>query len=162
MRDTSATEPTETTPGFNFWLTPFTLINSWTPFLEPAEATPGLNFWLAPFMLLNSWTPFLAGTSCWNHQAHEGFSTLSLEWQDFLARRFKEDAGLVNKIATSRSPDQLWAAYASFWKKAMDDYGAEFARMTKLAAGVTAKNLAKAQQAAGEGSRHARQVSKAA
>ena len=75
-------------------------------------------------MALNSWTPFLAGTYCWNHQAHEGFSTISLEWQDFLARRFKEDAGLLNKIATSTSPGQLWAAYASFWKKAMDDYGA--------------------------------------
>jgi hypothetical protein len=113
-------------------------------------------------MFLNSWTPFLAGTSCWNHQAHEGFSTLSLEWQDFLARRFKEDAGLLNKIATSRSPDHLWAAYASFWKRAMDDYAAEFARMTKLAAGVTAKNIAATQQAADEGLRHARQVAKAA
>ena len=128
----------------------------------PSEATPGFNLWLTPFVFLNSWTPFLAGTSCWNHQAHEGFATLSLEWQDFLARRFKEDAGLLNKIATSASPDQLWAAYASFWKKAMDDYGAEFARMTKLAASVTAKNLAATQQVADEGLRPGSQVAKAA
>jgi phasin protein len=127
-----------------------------------SEAAPGFNLWLTPFILLNSWTPFLAGTSRWNHQAHEGLSTLSLEWQDFLARRFTEDAGLLKKIANSRSPDQLWASYASFWQKAMDDYGAEFARMTKLAAGVTAKNLAATQQAADEGLRHARQVAQAA
>lgn len=132
MRDAPATAATETIPGFNIWLT--------------------------PFMLLNSWTPLLAGTSYWNHQAHQGLSTLNLEWQDFLARRFKEDAGLLNKIATSTSPDQLWSAYASFWEKAMDDYGAEFARMTKLVAGVTAKNLAATQQAAGEESKHAGQI----
>ena len=64
--------------------------------------------------------------------------------------------------ATAPSEDQLWGAYASLWKKAMDDYGAEFARMTKLAAGVTGKNLAATQQAAGEGLGHARRVAKAA
>jgi hypothetical protein len=38
----------------------------------------------------------------------------------------------------------------------------EFARMTKLAAGVTAKNIAATQQAADEDLTHARQVAKAA
>lgn len=124
----------------------------------PSEGTSVFNLWLTPFMALNSWTPFLAGTSCWNHQAAEGFSTLSLEWQDFLPRRFKEDGALLNKVSTSTSPDQLWSAYASFWNKAMDDYGAEFARMMNLTAIVTAENLAATQQAADEGLRHRHQV----
>ena len=72
MRDASATAPSKATSGFNLWLTQFSLLNSWTPFLEPSKATPGFNLWLTPFALLNSWTALLAGPSCWNHQAHEG------------------------------------------------------------------------------------------
>jgi hypothetical protein len=119
------------------------------------------NLWMTPFTLLNSWNPFLATTSSWHHQGYEGFSAIGLEWQDFVARRFNEGSILVSKIATSRSPDQIWVAYAEFWQTAVDDYGKEFATMMKLASGVAAKSMA-ATQHANEGVRGARHVTKAA
>jgi hypothetical protein len=81
------------------------------------------------------------------HQVRERFSTVALEWQDFVARRFKEDSHLLHKIVTCKSPEQVWSAYADFWKKAADDYGKEFAVM------MTTKSMAATEAAAAEGLR---------
>jgi hypothetical protein len=47
----------------------------------------------------------------------------------------------VRRVAQSRSPDQIWAAYVEFWQKAVGDYGKEYLTLGRLAAGVTSQSV---------------------
>lgn len=113
--------------------------------VHTADTTAYLNPWLAPFAALNGYIPFMAGSSNQSHQAYDALSSIGKEWQDFLARRFKEDADLLGKFASCRSPEEAWLAYADFWKKAADDYTEEFATIMRLTAAATAKTMQAAQ-----------------
>jgi hypothetical protein len=55
----------------------------------------------------------------------------------------------MQRVAQSRSPEQLWTAYVDFWQRAVEDYGKEYMTMGKLAANVTSKSLTGAQSAIG-------------
>ena len=101
-------------------------------------------------MALGTWSPWLVGTAKLSAHVHEGFGTLASEWQNFVGRRLKEDFAFVQQIAQSRTPDQILAAHAEFWQKAMEDYSKEYLLIGSLAAGVTTKSLAAAQSATQE------------
>ena len=100
---------------------------------------------------LGMWTPWLIGSAKWNAQVLEGFGTIASEWQNFVSRRLKEDFAFMQRAAQCRTPDQLSAAHAAFWRTAMEDYSKECMLMGRLAAGVT-KAAAVAQSAAQEAS----------
>jgi hypothetical protein len=102
---------------------------------------------LAPALALSMWNPFLAGTLRGNAHAHEGFGTIASEWQEFLARRLKEDFTLTQRLTHSCTPDRIVAAYTGFWQKAAEEYGKEINTMSKLMAGVTTKVVAAAHSA---------------
>src|SRR5258705_1253085 len=104
-----------------------------------SDGDQSANMFLAPVLALGMWNPFLAGAMGGNAQAHEGFGTIASEWQDFVARRLKEDFALMQRLAHSGTPDQFLSAYSDFWQKAAEDYGKEFTTMSKLMTGVTAK-----------------------
>ena len=87
---------------------------------------------MTPGIALGMWGPaFTCGLKL-NAMAHEGFALTTTEWQDFVGRRLKEDMSLVQRVASSKSPDEIWGAYVEFWQKAADDYGKEFATIARL------------------------------
>jgi hypothetical protein len=92
------------------------------------------------------WNPFLAGDA----EALGGFGTIAREWQDFVARRLKEDVALVQRLTSCSKPDQLLSVYTDFWRKAGEDYGKEIATMTGLMTDMTSKTAAAAQSATDE------------
>ncbi len=87
--------------------------------------------------IFNVWGPGLTSGADWNMKVSEGFTKLGIEWQEFVSRRLKEDAGLLNQLAASRSPQQIWEVYAAFWQKAFEDYAQEYARVGKLVGDLT-------------------------
>jgi Phasin protein len=101
---------------------------------------------------LGIWSPWLVGAANWNAQVLEGFGTIASEWQNFVSRRLKEDFAFMQRAAQCRTPDQMAAAHADFWRTAMEDYSKEYMLMGKLAAGVTTKAAAVAQSATHEAS----------
>jgi hypothetical protein len=105
------------------------------------------------------WSPLLVAAFRWNAQVHEGFGTIASEWQNFVSNRPREDLALMQRITHCRTPDQVWAAYAEFWQKAVEDYGREYMIIGRLVAGFTSKSLAVAQPAAEEASADAFQAS---
>jgi hypothetical protein len=56
----------------------------------------------------------------------------------------------MQRVAQSRTPDQVSAAYADFWQRAVEDYGKEYVVMGRLVAGLTSKVMAAAQSVAEE------------
>jgi hypothetical protein len=102
------------------------------------------NILLAP-LSLGMWNPFLAGTSRGNSQAHEGFGAIVSEWQEFLSRRLKEDAVLMQRLSQSSTPDQILAVYIDYWQKATEDFGHQVTIMSKLATSVTTNMVTAAQ-----------------
>jgi hypothetical protein len=105
-----------------------------------------------PVWPLSMWNPFLVGALRWNAQVHEGFGTIASQWQNFVRSRLREDFALIQRVAHSRTPDQVWTSYAKFWQKAVEDYGREYMIIGRLVAGVASKSLAVAQSAAEEAS----------
>ena len=116
----------------------------------PRSESVDFDPFMMPMIPFNAWNPFLAGAVTWNSQAHEGFAMLGLEWQDFLARRFKQDLALLQRLAAAKSPGEIWAAYVEFWLRAYDDYAKEYTTVMKPASGASKKAIAATQSAAEE------------
>ena len=105
-----------------------------------------------PVWALGMGGPLWVGAFSLNAHVHKGIATIASEWQNFVSSRLREDFALMQRIAHSRTPDQLWAAYADFWQKAVEDYAKEYMIMGRFVAGVTSKSLAAAQSTAEEAS----------
>ena len=95
---------------------------------------------------VNAWWPAFACYTEWNARLHEGVVALSNEWQDFVGRRMTEEFALLQRLGASRSPEQVWAAYAAFWQKAAEDYSEEFGRAAKLSGGLMNRSMASMQR----------------
>jgi hypothetical protein len=80
----------------------------------------------------------------------KGVDPITNEWREFVSRRLREDVSFLNRLTQSTGPDQFLAAYAAFWRKAGEDYGNEFATMTKLVTDMASKTSAAAQSATEE------------
>lgn len=109
-------------------------------------APPSIADFPFPGFPVNVWGPALAFNAECNATLHEGFATLSREWQDFLSARMKEDFTLLQRVGTAKSPEEAWAAYASFWQKAVEDYWKEYGRAAKLAGGLMNRSMAAVQR----------------
>lgn len=111
------------------------------------------NLLTIPAAALGVWGPGLIGAAKLSAQIQQGFGTLASEWQNFVGRRVKEDFTFVQRIMQNRTPDQIWAAHAEFWEKAIEDYSREYLLMGRLAAGVTNKAVSAAQCATKDASK---------
>ena len=103
------------------------------------------NLLTIPAVVLGMWGPWLIGAAKLSAQIQQGFGTLASEWQNFVGRRVKEDFTFMQRMIEGRTPDQIWAAHAQFWEKAIEDYSREYLLMGRLAAGVTNKAVSAAQ-----------------
>jgi hypothetical protein len=109
------------------------------------------NMLFGPALTFRIWEPFLVGALKTNAQAQQALAMVAGEWQAFLAHRLQADMALMQRLAESRTPEQMLAAHAAFWQKAAEDYGKEFTTITKLFGRVTSK-VAQQSQAADEAS----------
>lgn len=96
------------------------------------------------------WNPLLGETFRWNAQVHDTFREIASEWQTFVRSRLREDLGLMERVAHSRTPNQIWRAYAEFWQKAVEDYGKEYMIVLRFLAGLAIKSVAATKSAAEE------------
>jgi hypothetical protein len=116
----------------------------------PKKVDKGLNLFMAPGIPLTMWNPFMSAAADANTEVLGEFRTIAHEWQDFVARRLKEDSAFLERLTRSRTPDQILSAYADFWRKAGEDYGNEITTMTKLMTDMTSKMAVAAQSATEE------------
>lgn len=122
----------------------------------PEGSLPGIgwatqpNMFLAPALAHSMWSPLFVGALKCNAEAYAGCRTIASEWQNFVSARVREDVVLMQRVAQSRTPDQVSAAYADFWQRAVEDYGKEYVVMGRLVAGLTSKVMAAAQSVAEE------------
>jgi hypothetical protein len=99
------------------------------------------NMFRAPALALAVWSPLWVGPYQGNAQFYVGIGAIAGEWQNFVSGRLREDFAFLRRVAQSRSPDEIWAAYVEFWQRAVEDYGKEYLTMGRLAAGVTSKSV---------------------
>ena len=101
--------------------------------------------WLHPNMFrapaLGVWSASWIGPRKGSAQVYVGIGAIVGEWQNFVSGRLREDFAFVRRVAQSRSPDQIWAAYVEFWQRAVADYGKECLTMGRLAAGMTRQSV---------------------
>jgi Phasin protein len=109
--------------------------------------SPTILFGPAP--TFHIWGPLIAGALKANAQAQEAFGMIAGEWQAFVGHRLQEDMALMQRLAESRTPQQILAAHSAFWQKAAEDYGKEFTTISKLMAKETTR-VAQASQAASD------------
>ena len=107
------------------------------------------NMFQAPALALSMWSPLWVEPCKWNSQAYGSVGAIASEWQHFVGDRLREDFVLIRRVAQSRSPEQICAAYVDFWQRAVEDYGKEYMTMGRLAASVTSKSVTTAQSAIG-------------
>ena len=100
-----------------------------------------------PALTFSVWEPIFASALKANAQAQEALGPIAGEWQAFVGHRLQEDMALMQRLAKSRTPEQGLTAYVAFWQKAAEDYGKEFATITKLM-GRAASKVARASQVA--------------
>jgi hypothetical protein len=105
------------------------------------------NMFQAPALALSMWSPLWVEPCKWNSQAYGSFGAIASEWQRFANGRLREDFVLIERVAQSRSPEQIWAAYVDFWHRAVEDYGKEYMSLGRLVASVTSKSVGAAQSA---------------
>jgi hypothetical protein len=103
------------------------------------------------------WGPALAGAARWNGRMYEGAAMLGNEWLDFVNRRLKEDLNFPHRVCACRTAEEVRDTYASFWRRAMDDYQREFTVMARLGSGLVASSINAAQSRAEEAAREFRQ-----
>jgi hypothetical protein len=106
-----------------------------------------------PALTFDIWEPVFAGSLKANAQIQEAFGMIAGEWQAFVAHRLQEDIDLMQRLAGSRTPEQILAVHAAFWQKAAEDYGKEFTTIGKLLVKATSKVAQASQAASGEASR---------
>ncbi len=121
-----------------------------------------IDAFMFPGFALSLWSPPLACSAEWNTKLHEGFAALSSEWQDFVSRRMKQDLTLLQRLGSAQSPEQIWAAYATFWQEAAEDYSQEFARVATLTGSLANKSVAAMQRQMEEVAPDVSQLEKAA
>jgi hypothetical protein len=97
-----------------------------------------------------AWSSLLAGAFCVPAVGQIG--AIADEWQSFVSRRLSEDIALLQRLSRSTGPDQVIAAHAEFWRKAVEDYGDEVVKMTKLVTDTSSKMAVVAQSATEEAS----------
>ncbi len=98
----------------------------------------------------------------WNTKWRESCVALSGEWQDFVSRRTKEDFELLRRVASAKTPEAAWSAYARFWQKAAEDYTHEYAAMARLVSDFASSGIIAAQHTLEEAAETTATVSKAA
>ena len=103
------------------------------------------NMFQAPALALSMWSPLWVEPYKWNSQAYGSIGAIASEWRHFVSGRLREDFVLIERITQSRSPEQIWAAYADFWQRAVQDYGKEYVTMGRLATRATSNSAAAAQ-----------------
>ena len=103
------------------------------------------NMFQAPALALSMWSPLWVEPYKWNSQPYGSIGAIASEWQHFVSGRLREDFVLIERITQSRSPEQIWAAYADFWQRAVQDYGKEYVTMGRLATSATSNSVAAAQ-----------------
>jgi membrane protein DedA with SNARE-associated domain len=86
------------------------------------------------------WNLLWVGPRKGNPQVFAGIGAIAGEWQNFVSGRLREDFAFVRRVAQSRSPEQIWAAYVEFWQRAVEDYGKEYMTIGRLAAGVRSQS----------------------
>ena len=78
-------------------------------------------------------------------QTQEAAVLFGREWQNLVTCRVKEDLDLMQRLAASKTPEQVWSAHAGFWQKAAEDYWREFGTVAELSAKVMSSNIGAAQ-----------------
>ena len=87
---------------------------------------------LTPLPACEAWASALDGWAATNDRLHETWRALSVEWQQFLGRRLDDDFRLLQNLSSARAFDDIWTAWAGFWRKAAVDYGAEYSAIARL------------------------------
>ncbi len=91
-----------------------------------------------------------------NGQLFERAAAFNVEWTKFLARRFKEDMALPERLTASKSAQEAQDIYVDFWTTILKEYQEEFVRLAQMGQHVTREAASNMQKCANVGTHEAR------
>jgi hypothetical protein len=73
-----------------------------------------------------------------NGKLYAGLVELNKEWANFVNGRLQDDFKLPQQLGACKSPQDVFKVYSDFYRHALEDYQAEFAKLTKMGQGLAA------------------------
>lgn len=100
---------------------------------KPQEST---HIKTAPFdveTMIEMSTPATEVVKTFNSKLVENVGAYQKEWFGFFSQRWMENVTLPLKLATCRSLPEVQEVYAGYWKRAVEQYKAEFSHVIDAA-----------------------------
>ena len=77
-------------------------------------------------------SPATATVKTFNATLVEDVSAYQKEWLGFMKQRWLENAALPQRLASCRSLPEVQQVYTDYWRRAADQYGAEWRHLTEI------------------------------
>jgi hypothetical protein len=100
------------------------------------KAQEGTHIKTAPFdveTMIEMSTPATEVVKTFNSKLVENVGAYQKEWFGFFSQRWMENVTLPLKLATCHSLPEVQEVYAGYWKRAAEQYGAEFSHVIEAA-----------------------------
>lgn len=104
--------------------------------METPKSADANHIQTAPFdveTMIEMSTPATEVVKTFNSKIVENVSACQKEWFGFFSQRWMESMTLPLKLATCKSFPEVQQVYASYWKRAAEQYGAEFSHVVEAA-----------------------------
>jgi hypothetical protein len=104
--------------------------------METPKTQESTHIKTAPFdveTMIEMSTPATEVVKTFNSKLVENVGAYQKEWFGFFSQRWMENVTLPLKLATCRSLPEVQEVYAGYWKRAAEQYGAEFSHVIEAA-----------------------------
>ncbi len=95
-----------------------------------SRATPDTVAGFGILPLLPVWNPMAVKFGAWNSDAQHATEEIAQSWLRFVGDRLAKDAAFPQQLASCKTIDDVYQAYAQFWQQAANDYGKGFTTFT--------------------------------
>ena len=107
--------------------------------IDRDQSNVDFSFFLAKPLI--GWSPVLCGMHSWMHGCSAVQASIQKEWLGFVERRVQEDVALQRRLSETKGVDEAWRHYCEFFERAVDDYRAEYAELTKLSSTLASETV---------------------
>lgn len=104
---------------------------AWNEGADPANGFGGLQA-IQPGQAFSAFSPIVEGVADFNGKVLTSWIELNREWMGFMMGRVQQDVGLVHRLCECTSPQEVYSAYAEFFRKTYSDYQGEVHSIAKL------------------------------
>jgi hypothetical protein len=115
---------------------------------EPVEAAQSTSF--DPMAMFQTFASKFSEVTAPGNEPTAGLMEMNQHWMDFVGARFKKDSEFFQSLSNCTSPSDLSTAHTDFYKETVEDYRAEFEKISELGQQAFSKLTGGQAQAGGE------------